>query len=122
MAIFKRQAANCHVMPESLLSAKHDEADPCGLTTKYIQNTCQKKPGWVAKKITNQYKEKSFESLLSHQGEKPVGAPHGGIKHQNNTRTSLGTIFHNFLKLCDPSVYHFNFDQSTYIESCKAKH
>ena len=122
MAILRRQVANCHVMPELLLSAKHAEAGPCGLTTKHIHNTCQEKPGWVSKELNNQQKEKPLESLLFHQGEKPRGAPQGGIKHQNNARASLGTMLHNFLKLYNPSIYYFNFDQSIYIESHKAKH
>ena len=109
-------------MPKSLLSAKHDESGPCGLTKRYFYNTCQEKAGWVSKKVNNQQKEKPLKSPLYHQREKPKGPLQGGIKHQNNARASLDTIFYNFLKLCNLSISYFNFDQSTYTESHKAKH
>ena len=113
MAILRRQMANYHIMLESLLPAKHVENGPCGLTTKHIHNTCQEKAAWASKKVNKKQKEK----LLSHQWEKPRGAPQDGIKHQNNAKASLGTMSHNFIKLYNPSIYHFNFDQSIYIES-----
>ena len=119
--MLRRQAANCHIMSESHLLAKHAEAGPCGLTTKDIHNTCQEKPGWVSKELNNEQKEKPLKSLLFHQGEKPRGVPQGGIKHQNNARASLGTMCHNFFKLFNPSICHFILDQSMYIESQKAK-
>ena len=59
---------------ESLLSGKDAEAIPCGLTTKHIHNTCQKKPSWISKELDNQYKRKPLKSLLSNQGEKQKGA------------------------------------------------
>ena len=62
-------------MHELLLLAKHAKAGPYGLTTKYIANTCQEKPVWVSKELNDQQKEKPLKSLLSHQGEKPRGAP-----------------------------------------------
>ena len=82
-----RQVANCHTMPESLLSGKYADTDLCGLTIKHIHNTCQEKAGWVSKEVKKtakrrRKKKETLESLLSHQGEKPRGAPQGGIKQQ----------------------------------------
>ena len=75
MAILRRQMANFYIVFESLLSTKHGEAGLCGLKTKFIYNTCPKKPGWISKVVNNHQKEKPFESLLSNQGEKSRGAP-----------------------------------------------
>ena len=97
MAILRRQADNSHIIPESLLSAKHTTAEPYGLTIKHIHNIYQEKPGWVLKELNNQQKEKPLKSFLSHQGEKLREAFQSGIKHQNNARESLGTMLYNFL-------------------------
>ena len=78
---------------------------PCGLTTKHIYNTCQEKPGWIPKEVSNQQKEKPLKSLLFDQGEKPREAPQGSIKYQSNARASLGTLFHNFLRFFNPNIY-----------------
>ena len=82
MALLRSQVASCYVMPESsLLSVKHAEAYPYGLTTKQTHTIYLEKTGWVSKEVNNQQKEKPLKSPLYHQREKPKGPLQGGIKH-----------------------------------------
>ena len=74
---FRRpDVANCHVIPELLLSAKHAEAGPYGLTTKYIHNICQEKPGWVSKVIKQPREEKyPLKAFCLTKGRNQEGPP-----------------------------------------------
>ena len=106
-------------MPESLLSAKYAEAGPCGLTTKHILNTCQKKPGWLSKEVKKPIKRENHRNPSFHQGEKPRGAPQGGIKHQNNAKqawvqwytTIMNFVTRVFVTLTLTNIYTYNNTQ-----------
>ena len=78
--------------PESLLSAKHAEVGPCGLTTNTFLALVKEKPVWLCKVENNQQKEKSIKRFLSHQEKKPREPPQGGIIHQNNVGKSLSMM------------------------------
>ena len=73
----------CNI-PNLLFSPRHAKVGTYGLTTKYIHNTSQEKPGWLSKVENNEQRKKPLKSLLSHQGKKPIGASQGSIKYQNN--------------------------------------
>ena len=73
-------------IPDLLLSVKHAEISPCGLTKKHIHKTffffLLKKPGWLSKKSNKQKIEEPLKRLLPYQREKPRWHPQYNIKHQ----------------------------------------
>ena len=73
--------------------------------------------------VNNQQKEKPLESLLSHlRGETKRGPPRWHKTSKQYKSKPGYNVSQLYLNLFNPSIYYFSFDQSIYIESCKAKH